>query len=464
MRQVHPMTLLRLLLPVLLLTAALRAQDAAVPAMSQELIAPARSVAVLVDVSGSLRKRFALTQDAREIILDLVTGRGFQGGNGWICENDSTTGATSDGWNLDPDLQMLYAPYLKSGAALRPLTKTGKVARFVPFGSLATTMRSRDPWDVTAVEDFEIRLRNEYPRRAEEFKDSHTCYYLAVARTADFLLRQFEEGCYMFVVSDELDDPDTVDVMPTLEEAGIFDITYMKRMRLRFEELKKQDRFHFIARFRKSDLSEARTAGQGYVRLSWYAIGDKPKRVEPPPPPPPPKAGEPPPPPPPPPPEPPQFARSLTLLGGLVAKEPAESVKPARAEDIKVFDHDQPFLAWQVDGVAASQVDSPFQVTVFRLDDSGRLEQVQQFKPVQLPRTSEGRLRGFIAGTTTQPLANGIYRINIEEKPASGAQGLEAVATWIEVRKPWNWLPWLLGASLCSAAAVIGYSVWSLRR
>jgi hypothetical protein len=464
MPPLHPMRLVRILFLTLLFAPELRAQDAAVPVALQDPIAPARSVAVLVDVSGSLKKRFALTQEAREIILDLVTGRGFQGGGGWICENDSVSGATSDGWALDPDLQLLYAPYLKSGAAQRPLTKTGKVARFVPFGSLATTMRSRDPWDVTSVEDFEIRLRNEYPKRADEFKDSHTCYFLAVARTADFLLRQFEEGCYMFVVSDELDDPDTVDVMPTLEEAGIFDITYMKRMRLRFEELKKQDRFHFIARFRKSDLNEARTAGQGYVRLSWYAIGDKPKRVEPPAPPPPPKAGEPPPPPPPPPPEPPKFARSLTLLGGLVAKDPAENAKPALQGDIKQFDHDQPFLAWQVDGVAASHVDSPFQVTVYRLDEGGRLEQVQQFRPVQLPRTSEGRLRGLTAGTVTQPLANGIYRINIEEKPASGGPALEAVAAWIEVKQPWNWVPWLLGASLFSAAAVIGYSVWSLRR
>ena len=69
-----------------------------------------------------------------------------------------------------------------------------------------------------------------------------------------------------------------------------------------------------------------------------------------------------------------------------------------------------------------------------------------------------------MAGTTTQPLANGIYRVTIEEKPTTGGEGLEAAAAWIEVKKPWNWVPWLLGFSALGAASVIGYSVWTLRR
>ena len=114
--------------------------------------------------------------------------------------------------------------------------------------------------------------------------------------------------------------------------------------------------------------------------------------------------------------------------------------------------------------MASGAVDSPFQVTVHRVTESGSLEQVQQLKPAQLPRTNDGRLRGLMAGTTTQPLANGIYRVTIEEKPATGGEGLEAAAAWIEVKKPWNWVPWMLGVSALGAASVIGYSVWTRRR
>lgn len=443
-----------------------QAQDPASPSSMPKPTAPARSVAVLVDVSASLRKYFTFTQEAREIILDLVAGRGFQGNNGWVCENDETPDRTPDGWTIDATLKELYAPYLFANAALNPLTKAGKVARYVPFGFLETTLRGRDPWDITDIPAFESRLRMEYPKRAEEFADKKTCYYLAVARTADFLLQRFEEGCYMFVVSDELDDPDTVDVMPKLEEVGIYDQTYMRKMKVRFNELKSQDRFHLIARFRKGDKASVSTGGQGYVRLSWYAIGEKPQPVQPPAPPPPVvvKEGDPPPPAPAPPPEPPKFVRSLTLLGGLVEKDPNEGSRPGNEADIKFYDHDQPFLAWQVDGVASGAVDSPFQVTIHRITESGSLEQVQQLKPAQLTRTSEGRLRGLMAGTTVQPLANGIYRVTIEEKPASGGEGLKPVAAWIEVKKPWNWVPWVLGASVLGAMGVIGYSVWSLRR
>jgi hypothetical protein len=458
----HPVirTLLMLLLPGLVC-----AQDAGTPPPVARPTAPARSIAVLVDVSGSLKKKFTFTQEAREIILDLVAGRGFQGLNGWVCENDETPAATADGWTLDPVLKELYAPYLYGKTGQSPLTKAGKVGRYVPFGSLDTTLRGRDPWDITDVESFESRLRMEYPKRPEEFNDRQTCYFLAVARTADFLLQRFEEGCYMFVVSDELDDPDTVDVMPALEAAGIYDPGYMRKMRGRFEELKKQQRFHFIARFRKGDRKEASTGGSGYVRLSWYAIGEKPQAVQPPEPPPviAVKEGDPPVPPPQPP-EPPKFIRTLTLLGGLVEKDANVSTRPGNEADIKLFDHDQPFLAWQVDGTPTGAVDSPFQITVHRLSEGGSLEQVQQLKPAQLSRTSEGRLRGLMAGTTTQPLANGIYRITVEEKPVGGGEGLKAVSAWIEVRKPWNWVPWMLGASALSAVGVIGYSVWTLRR
>jgi hypothetical protein len=330
-------------------------------------------------------------------------------------------------------------------------------------------------WDIGSAQEFESLLTQEFPDRADQFRDGRTCYYIAVARTADRLLQRSDEGCYLFVVSDEWDDPDSkhspvTDWMPHLEAAGIYDTRYQSAMRNRFRELKDSDRFHLIARFHKGDRPKRTGGSKSYLRVAWYAIGEKPKPVEPPPPPPPPPKPEDPPPPPKP--QPPVFARSLTLLGGLIPAHDAGGTSQPDGSRIKVFDHPDPFIAWQVEGVSASSVDSQFEVAIHRVSDGGTLEAVQKLKPAQLMRTSEGRLRGLPAGTKTQPLANGIYRVTIEEKPATAAttapaaapKTLDPVATWIEVRTPFNWVPWLLGVSLLGAAGVIGYSVWSLRR
>lgn len=274
------------------------------------------------------------------------------------------------------------------------------------------------------------------------------------------------------MVSDEWDDPDSkhspvTDWMPYLEAAGIYDVRYQAAMRNRFRELKDSDRFHLIARFHKGSRPGRNSGSKNYLRLAWYAIGEKPRPVQPPPPPPPPPKPEDPPPPPRP--QPPAFGRTLTLLGGLIPANDAQESSRPDAPRIKVFDHPDPFIAWQVDGVSASSVDSQFEVAIHRVKDGGGVESVQKLKSAQLTRTSEGRLRGLPAGTNTQPLADGIYRVTIEEKPASTAattagQLLEPLATWIEIRTPFNWVPWLLGFSVLGAAGVIGYSVWTLRR
>jgi hypothetical protein len=72
-------------------------------------------------------------------------------------------------------------------------------------------------------------------------------------------------------------------------------------------------------------------------------------------------------------------------------------------------------------------------------------------------------------GIATPPLTNGIYRVTVEEKPSTGTapgggKTLGPLATWIEVKTPVNWVPWLLGFSVLGAAGVIGYSIWTLKR
>ena len=436
--------------------------------------APVRSVAVVVDVSGSVSAPFAL--EARNIIQSIVSGRGFQTGNGWVCNYDApepVDPAGEDTWPEDETIKSMFQPYWSgTGGPRKPLTAAGKVFQLALCGTLQTTMNPPRTWDLGGPQEFEALMQQEYPSRADQFRDMRTCYYIATARTADRLLQRSEEGCYLFVVSDEWDDPDSkhspVDEwMPHLEKWGIYDTRYQSAMVSRFRELKESDRFNLIARFHKGDRPKRTGGSKTYLRVAWYAIGEKPKPVEPPPKPAvPPKPDDPPPPEPP---KPPAFGRSLTLLGGLIqATDPADSAKPD-ASRIKVFTHSEPFLAWQVEGTSANSVDSQFEVTIHRLDSSNTLQSVQKLRSAQLNRTTEGRLRGLPAGTVTQPLTDGTYRITIEEKPAAGttpAAGslLGPIATWIEVQTPFNWLPWLLSVSAVAAAGVIGYSVWSLRK
>jgi hypothetical protein len=435
---------------------------------------PVRSVAVVVDVSGSVSQPLAL--EARGIITDIVGGRGFRAGSGWVCNFDAPEPedpAGEDLWPQDDFLKAMYQPYWAGTDRLqKPLTGAGKLLYLASCGTLQTTMKPPRLWDLGSAQEFEALLTQEYPNRADQFRDGRTCYYIAVARTADRLLQRSDEGCYLFIVSDEWDDPDSkhspvTEWMPYLEAAGIYDTRYQSAMRNRFRELKDSDRFHLIARFHKGDRPKRTGGSKSYLRVAWYAIGEKPKPVEPPPPPPP--APKPEDPPPPPKPQPPVFGRTLTLLGGLTPAHDAAGTSKPDGSRVKVFDHPDPFIAWQVEGVSASSVDSQFEVAIHRVSDGGTLESVQKLKSAQLMRTSEGRLRGLPAGTKTQPLANGIYRVTIEEKPATttvagAAKVLDPVATWIEVKTPFNWVPWLLGVSLLGAAGVIGYSVWSLRR
>ncbi|HWB05088.1 MAG TPA: hypothetical protein VG796_18805 [Verrucomicrobiales bacterium] len=446
-----------------------------VPAVASPT-APSRSVAVLVDVSGSVSAEYAV--EARTIVSDIVTGRGFRAGNGWVSNYDApepVDPAGEDTWPEDEVLKTIFKPYwVDSGQPLKPLTGAGKVLFLSPIGTLKTTVSPPRMWDIASAQEFDTLLGQEYPNRKEDFKDGRTCYYIGVARTADRLLQRSEEGCYLFVVSDEWDDPDSKhspvpEWMPYLEKAGIYDTNYQRAMVKRFHELKESNRFHLIGRFHKGNRPSRDKGSRSYLRVSWYAIGEKPQPVEPPRVVEGPKPGDPPPVEPPPPLPPPSFGRTLTLLGGLVpANDTNESAKPD-ASRIKVFDHPDPFIAWQVDGVSASSSDSQFEVSIHKLNDAGRLDSVHHLKPAQLARTSEGRLRGLPAGVSTPALANGIYRVTVEEKSATGAAPaagtlLEPVATWIEVKTPFNWVPWALGISVLGAAGVIGYSVWSLRR
>jgi hypothetical protein len=372
--------------------------------------------------------------------------------------------AGEDAWPDDDKLKSDFQPYW-SGQPPSPLTGAGKVFYLGSIGTIRTTVAPPAIRYVNGVQEFEKLLEDLYPR---QYKDGKTCYYIGVARTAEELLKQ--GGCYLFVVSDEWDDPGTDreagEWLPALKEAGIYSMHYPKAMVNYFHELKKDNRFHLIARFHKGDRPKRTSGSKTYLRLSWYSIGEKPQPIEPlvvpev-------KAGDPPPPPPVVP-VPPVFERTLTLLGGLIPVTDGNESVPPDASRIKGFDHPNPFITWQVDGVTL--VDSQFEVTIHRwIDEGQRLESVHKLKPPQLARTTEGRLRGLPMGIATPALTNGKYRVTVEEKTATdtapgGGKPLGPVYTWIEVKTPFNWVPWLLGVSVLGAAGVIGYSVWTLRR
>lgn len=438
---------------------------------------PLRSVAMLVDVSASVGPEFS--KQARDIVVDIVTGRGFLGASGWVCNFESPEVENASGeeiWPADESLKQLFKPYWERGPAQqKPLTGKGKALYLSAFGSLPTTLLPPKAWALNNAEDVVSVLTAEYPQK---FQDQNTCYLTGVVRIANRVLDVSEEGCYFFIASDQWDDPDwrrtgSRKWVSDLEEAGIYSATaFPEEISRKFKALRSEERYHLIARFHRGDRpgqfygdDVVRSGSRKYMRLSWYAIGPKPAAIVPPPPVVPPAPGQPEPPKPPP----PAFARSLTVLGGLVtAADATDATKPADSR-IKVFRDAQPFLAWQVDGPPVAGVDSSFDVSIRRLREDGTLEDVQRVKSANLHRTSEGRLRGLRTGTGTLPLADGVYRLTIEEKPAISSSSATAallapVAVWIEVQTPFKWMPWLLTLSLLGAAGVISYSIWTLRR
>ncbi|HEX2748626.1 MAG TPA: hypothetical protein VHM91_11550, partial [Verrucomicrobiales bacterium] len=205
--------------------------------------APSRAVAVLVDVSASVSSVFA--GEARDIVKDIVTGKGFLPGNGWVSNYEVPESAVGeDVWPEDEGLKAIYAPYWSGGSQpLKPLTGSGKVFYLGSIGEMGTTVSPPRLWDISSAQEFGALLETEYPRQASQFKDQWTCYYIGVARTADRLLQRSEEGCYLFVVSDEWDDPDSAHPKETkwkseLESAGIYERNYEGVMVKRFHDLK----------------------------------------------------------------------------------------------------------------------------------------------------------------------------------------------------------------------------------
>lgn len=465
-------------IPGLLLHALLLFSLWALPAAGQDKpTAPQRSIAVLVDVSGSVGYKLSL--EAKQIIRDVVTGTGFRPIDGWASNYDSPEEIDPNGedeFAIDSTLKTLFQPYWSgnSGPQLA-LTAPGKVFQLGRIGTIRTTLLPPANFQILDAAQIPRLLDTAYPDAGSDYKDGKTCYTMGVALISESLLKVSDQGCYLFVVSDEWDDPDYKSdgsgawkdlLTEKLGIKGSLALGYSQHVTEQVRTLRNTDRFTLIARWHKGPRPRRGSGSKEYLRLSWYAIGEKPTAVAPvakaeprkpedPPAPAKPKA--------------PVFQPVLTLLGGLPEADPADETKPASAAKIKTFTDSTPFLAWQVDQAPQFAADPEMEVIVQEVTSSGSLRDLHKLKPTQLAYTPKGgRLRGLAAGTSAlPPLANGFYRVTIQEKPAAEGEksaGIKAVAAWIEVKRGFDWLPWALTASLLCAAGVIGYSIWSLRK
>ena len=174
---------------------------------AQTLRLPPKDVAVLVDVSVSVRKnRQAHDEQVKHIITSLVSGSPFDGGSGdWEVVTDG----------VSPEMKKVFSSYLGAGksaegsAELTPLATPGNNLLVLPLGKLTTVMSHVEPHRLSARPvtgtDFTSQLRANYPQEAN---DQSTCFWFAMAQAADTLKKTSPDGYYLFVVSDEEDDPD----------------------------------------------------------------------------------------------------------------------------------------------------------------------------------------------------------------------------------------------------------------
>ena len=176
---------------------------------AQSLRLPPKDIAVLVDVSKSVKQnRLERDPEVKQIITTLVNGGAFDERlfHNWEIVTD----------DVGSEVRKVFGNYLKTGqsaqgaAELSPLTGAGNKLLVLPLGKLMTVISSVTPHPLSPGPnlmgtDFASQLNEYYPKDAP---DGSTCFWYAMARAAETLKTTSHDGYYLFVVSDEEDDPD----------------------------------------------------------------------------------------------------------------------------------------------------------------------------------------------------------------------------------------------------------------
>jgi hypothetical protein len=323
------------------------------------IYAPAKDVALLVDVSVSVKGDVDGHKDAKRIIQDIVGGQGY------------SAARLSRKWELEtPTAAMteLFGAYLglpaSPGAAeKKPLIGSGQNFLSMRMGTVATVLAGGSKVTLKTGTDeravIEGLIEKGYPA-ISDINDKSTCFWFAMARAAS-TLSQNTLGYYLFVVSDEEDDPDYRKDGPPLHTAADYK-NYINGLAKTYPEtviraeiaryfdhagvnVRNVDVYRPRGDFKQVPIARFTQSGRSSkkVSLSWYAMRVEPQRIEVP------KVIIPDPVQPlvqgPVKYQPPDFSQSMRvqLLGGLKAAQP------------KSFNYSKPLIVWQVvNGEAAS--------------------------------------------------------------------------------------------------------------
>jgi len=253
---------------------------------------PEKDVAMLVDVSVSVRSDKNGHADAKKIIQDIVSGRGFSNRN--LIER----------WEMEPSPEMavLFGSYLgqptgNGTAELRPLLASNGDFFTLRIGNVTTVLTGGiSKKFAQGSSSIDTLIDSTYPLTSA-MTDKSTCFWLAMARAADTLSKRSKLGYYLFVVSDEEDDPDyrkdgppghtfsdyeayIKQLAKTYPEAAIraeigryFDFTGLNSKKVETYKTRGDFKQVLIARFFQSTRSSKK------VSMSWYAMGVAPQRV-----------------------------------------------------------------------------------------------------------------------------------------------------------------------------------------
>ncbi|MEN3942422.1 hypothetical protein WJU23_14075 [Prosthecobacter sp. SYSU 5D2] len=410
--------------------------------------APTKDVAMLVDVSVSVQRDTAGHEGARGIIQDLLEGKPLSNTN-WVAEPGS------------PEMGELFADYLReprtaNSAELRPLMAAGNSFLSLPVGNLTTVLNGEVHRKLRDIQGIRTLVADGYPR---QMKDTSTCYWFAMAQAADTLSQKSRLGYYLFVVSDEEDDPDYRADGPPGHTARDYD-RYLKELAPQYpvesiraaigkyflparpsprnaEVFTPRDSFKqvLIARFYQKG-SEARSSARNQkVRISWYAMGVAPEKVLVPREPPPLAPGEP---------EPvkplayqpPKQTARLQFLGGL------DSGK-------KRFDYAKPILVWQIANLEGSGWDAGSRPVVELVNSSARAGGLLNNSPRKVIKSWQ----------VPDQLPNGTHPLEVEFK---GGDASSALSQDLDIVKNASSTWWLNILAIVSGvvALVIFFIAW----
>jgi hypothetical protein len=412
------------------------------------VFAPTKDVAMLVDVSVSVKKDTEGHEEALGIIQAIVSGEGI--------------GASKfkSNWSIDanPEMAGLFGAYLGQvtdgdSAELRPLMDIQNSFLSMHIGTVETVLtQGRNPIRLKKTDEIKELIKTGYPS-IRDMNDKSTCFWLAMARAAATLSQSSKLGYYLFVVSDEEDDPDYRKEGPSGHTYSDY-INYRDNLSKTYPETAirgeisryfdykgtnsrdvdmYQPRGDFkqvpIAKFTHTAYREKKAR----VKIAWYAMGVVPQRVHVP------RVIQPvqaeplviapevy---------QPPKLEPTLKWLGGL-------SEVPR-----KLFNYKAPLLVWQVTNAEVASYSA-----------SGKPSLLIEGRSHQVKKLTSSR-HDLQTAILTDKLADGSMAASLR------TDGLESEEVKFEVQRPTlGWLYLLAGASAIIAVAVFAISWRSLRQ